>query len=130
MVFRQVRAYVTIPSGRYIAAVHGIDEQFREGLLVRGYADLVRVPGVLGVTSAQLFARLPLGVLSLAILIHVQSQSGSYALAGGGVACVSVGEAIAMPLTARLAGTLGIVRTLLTTAGINACATLAVGFSV
>jgi MFS family permease len=97
---------------------------------VRGYADLVRVPGVLGVTSAQLFARLPLGVLSLAILIHVQSESGSYALAGSVVACVSVGEAIAMPLTARLAGALGITKTLLTTAGINACATLAVAFVV
>jgi MFS family permease len=97
---------------------------------VRGYADLVRSPGVLGVTSAQLFARLPLGVLSLAILLHVQSESGSYALAGSVVACVSVGEAIAMPLTARLAGAFGITKTLLTTAGINAAATLAVAFVV
>ncbi|CAN5654518.1 MFS transporter [soil metagenome] len=97
---------------------------------VRGYADLVRSPGVLGVTSSQLFARLPLGVLSLAILIHVQDRSGSYALAGIVVASVSVGEAIAMPLTSRLAGALGITKTLLTTACINAAATLAVAFAV
>jgi MFS family permease len=96
---------------------------------VRGYADLVRTPGVLGVTSAQLFARLPLGVLSLAILIHVQSQSGSYALAGMVVASVSVGEAIAMPLTARLAGTFGVTKTLLAAACINAGATLALAFA-
>ena len=62
-----------------------------------GYRDLVRVPGVLNVTASQLFARLPLGMLNLAILLHVQSSSGSYAVAGAVVACVSVGEAVAMP---------------------------------
>jgi MFS family permease len=92
---------------------------------VRSYLDVVRSPGVLGVTSSQLFARLPLGVLSLAILLHVQARSGSYALAGAVVACVSIGEAIAIPMTGRLAGVLGIAPTLLATAGINAAATIA-----
>ena len=89
---------------------------------MRSYAELMRVPGVFGVTSAQLFARLPLGMISLAILLHVQSLSGSYALAGGVVACVSVGEAIVMPMTARLAGAMGIRTVLLATAIINAAA--------
>jgi len=64
---------------------------------MRTYVELVRVPGVLNLTASQLFARLPLGMLSLAILLHVQDRTGSYAIAGAAVACVSVGEALACP---------------------------------
>ena len=42
---------------------------------MRAYAELIRVPGVVNVTASQLFARLPLGMLSLAILLHVQALS-------------------------------------------------------
>jgi len=49
---------------------------------VRTYLELVRVPGVLRVTVSQLVARFPLGMLSLAVLLHVRHASGSYALAG------------------------------------------------
>jgi MFS family permease len=96
---------------------------------VRDYLDLVRTPGVAKVTASQLFARLPIGMLSLAILLQVQARSGSYAVAGAVVAGMSVGQAISMPLTARLAGHLGIVTTLLATAGANAAAVLALAFA-
>lgn len=72
--------------------------------LVKVYVGLLRTPALLGVVVSQTFARLPMGMLSLAILLHVQSRTGSYALAGAVVAGMSVAEAIAMPLTARLAG--------------------------
>ena len=68
------------------------------------YAGLLRTPALLGVVVSQTFARLPMGMLSLAILLHVQAETGSYALAGAVVAAMSVAEAIAMPLTARVAG--------------------------
>ena len=93
------------------------------------YRNLLRVPGVLNVTAAQLFARLPLGILSLAILLHVQGLTGSYALAGAVVASVGVGEAIAMPVTARLAGRLGVARTLATASVVNASGTVALAVS-
>jgi MFS family permease len=93
------------------------------------YRDLIRVPSVLNVTASQLFARLPLGILSLAILLHVQGHTRSYALAGAVVACVGAGEAIAMPLTARLAGRAGVARTLMCAALINAASTLALVFA-
>lgn len=92
------------------------------------YRNLLRVPGVLNVTAAQLFARLPLGILSLAILLHVQGLTGSYALAGAVVASVGVGEAVAMPVTARLAGRLGVARTLATASVVNATGTVALAF--
>ncbi|WP_231646010.1 MFS transporter [Mycolicibacterium mengxianglii] len=93
------------------------------------YVRLLRMPGVLNVTAAQLFARLPLGILSLAILLHVRDLTHSYALAGTVVASVGVGQAIAMPLTARLAGRVGVTRTLMTGAVINAVGTIGLVFA-
>lgn len=95
---------------------------------MRAYRDVVRTPGVLNVTASQLFARLPLGMLNLAILLHVQSRTGSYALAGAAVACVSVGEAVAMPVTARVAGR-AMVATLVIAALANGAAMVALAFA-
>ncbi len=86
---------------------------------MRAYIELVRVPGVVNVTASQLFARLPLGMLSLAILLHVQARTGSYAIAGAVVACTSIGEALAMPMTARLLGRIGMIATLVSAALVN-----------
>lgn len=93
------------------------------------YRDLVRVPGVLNVTASQLFARLPMGMLNLAILLHIQSTSGSYAVAGLVVASLSVGEAVAMPVTARLAGRFGRAPTLMVTAVVNGAGMLALALA-
>lgn len=95
---------------------------------MRVYRDVLGAPGVLNMTASQLFARLPLGMLNLAILLHVQSKTGSYAVAGAAVACVSVGEAVAMPLTARLAGR-GMRATLVVAALANGAAMLALAFA-
>ena len=83
------------------------------------YLRLLRTPGVFRVTASQLFARLPLGMLSLAILMHVSETTGSYGQAGLVVACVSIAEAIAMPITARLTGRFGVTPVVLTAATIN-----------
>jgi MFS family permease len=64
-------------------------------------------------------------MLSLAILLHVQASLGSYALAGAVVACMSIGEAMAVPLASRLVGVFGIRPTLVTAAAINAAGLLA-----
>lgn len=95
---------------------------------MRVYRDVLRTPGVLNVTASQLFARLPLGMLNLAILMHVQSKTGSYAMAGAAVACVSIGEALAMPVTARLAGR-AMVITLIVAALTNGAAMLTLAFA-
>jgi MFS family permease len=86
---------------------------------VGSYMRLLRTPGVFRVTASQLFARLPLGMLSLAILMHVSETTGSYAQAGVVVACVSLAEAIAMPVSARLTGALGVAPVVLSAAAIN-----------
>ena len=95
---------------------------------MRTYLELVRVPGVLRVTVSQLVARFPLGMLSLAVLLHVRQSTGSYALAGLVVACVSVGEAVAMPLVSRSVGVLGIRPPVLVAALLNATGMLLLAF--
>ena len=95
---------------------------------MKTYLEMLRVPGIVRITTAQLLARLPLGMLTLAIVLHVEGASESYALAGLVVAFLSVGEGVGMPVTARLAARLGLRRTLLGTAVINAIAMLLLAF--
>jgi MFS family permease len=96
---------------------------------VGSYLRLLRTPGVFRVTASQLFARLPLGMLSLAILMHVSAKTGSYGQAGLVVACVSLAEAIAMPVTARLTGTFGVTPVVLSAATINSIGFLALALA-
>jgi MFS family permease len=81
------------------------------------------------VTASQLFARLPLGMLSLAILMHVSETTGSYGQAGLVVACVSIAEAIAMPISARLTGRFGVTPVVLSAAVINSIGFLALALA-
>ncbi len=71
------------------------------------YSDLLKTPGVARIISAQLVARFPFGMLSLAFLLHIEQITGSYGAAGLVLAATSIGQAIAGPLTSRLMGRLG-----------------------
>jgi MFS family permease len=57
--------------------------------------------------AAQLLARFPFGMLSLALLLHVERTHHSYAAAGLVLAATSIGQAIAGPLTSRWMGVWG-----------------------
>ncbi|KUI35516.1 MFS transporter [Mycobacterium sp. GA-2829] len=96
---------------------------------MRAYREVMRTPRVLNITASQLFARLPLGILPLAILLRVHGLTGSYAVAGAVAAWVSVGQAVAMPITARLAGNVGMVPTLVVSAAVNGVSLLALAWS-
>ncbi len=71
------------------------------------YSDLLKTQGVARIIAAQLTARFPGGMLSLAFLLHVEQVHSSYALAGAVLGATSIGQAIAGPLTSRLMGRLG-----------------------
>lgn len=62
--------------------------------------------------AAQLVARFPTGMTSLAILLHVEQQTGSYGVAGVVLAAASVGQAVAGPMTSRWMGAWGMRRVL------------------
>ncbi|KQQ03959.1 MULTISPECIES: MFS transporter [unclassified Rathayibacter] len=71
------------------------------------YTELLKTPGVGRIIAAQLTARFPFGMLSLAFLLHVERVHDSYAAAGLVLGSMSIGQAIAGPLTSRLMGRLG-----------------------
>ncbi|WP_295012128.1 MFS transporter [uncultured Microbacterium sp.] len=77
-----------------------------------GYKELLRTPGVGRIIAAQLTARFPNGMSSLAILLHVEHITGSYGQAGLVLAASSVGQAIAGPITSRWMGRWGMRRVL------------------
>jgi len=64
----------------------------------------LKSPGVARIIAAQLTARFPFGMLSLALLLHVEHVHDSYAAAGLVLAATSIGQAIAGPLTSRWMG--------------------------
>jgi len=74
---------------------------------VKSYIDLLRTPGVARIIAAQLTARFPGGMLSLAYLLHIEQIMDSYGAAGLVLAATSVGQAIAGPLTSRWMGVWG-----------------------
>jgi MFS family permease len=74
---------------------------------VKSYWTLLRTPGVSRLIGAQLTARFPFGMLSLAFLIHIEQIFDSYGAAGLVLGAMSIGQAIAGPLTSRLMGQLG-----------------------
>lgn len=71
---------------------------------MRVYLSLLKTPGVARIIAAQLTARFPGGMLSLAYLLHIEQLHQSYGAAGLVLAATSVGQAIAGPLTSRWMG--------------------------
>jgi MFS family permease len=74
---------------------------------VSSYSSLLKTRGVARIIAAQLTARFPFGMLSLAFLLHIEKVHDSYGAAGLVLAALSVGQAIAGPLTSRLMGVWG-----------------------
>jgi len=71
------------------------------------YADLFRVPGLRATLMASVVGRLPIGIATLAILLFLQSRSGSFAIAGAAAACYVLGLAAVAPLLGRMMDRLG-----------------------
>ena len=88
------------------------------------YRELLRTPGVARIIAAQLTARFPNGMTSLAILLHVERTTGSYGAAGLVLAAASIGQAVAGPVTSRWMGVWGIRRVLTLTTAVCATALL------
>ena len=81
--------------------------------------------GVGRIIAAQLTARFPNGMTSLAILLHVEQMTGSYGAAGLVLAAASIGQAVSGPVTSRWMGVWGIRRVLTLTTVVCAAAVLA-----
>ncbi|HVX07801.1 MFS transporter [Humibacter sp.] len=89
------------------------------------YSDLLKTPGVGRIIAAQLTARFPSGMLSLALLTHIERVHHTYGAAGLVLAAASIGQAVAGPLTSRLMGRVGMRPVLIVTTAVCA-ATIAI----
>lgn len=67
----------------------------------------MRQRGVARVLVSQLVARFPSGMISLGLLIHIESIFGSYGSAGLVLGASSIGQAVSGPVAGRLMGRLG-----------------------
>ncbi|MBW8872718.1 MAG: MFS transporter, partial [Leifsonia sp.] len=94
------------------------------------YSSLLKTPGVARIIAAQLTARFPFGMLSLAFLLHIERVHDSYGAAGLVLGAMSIGQAIAGPMTSRLMGVLGMRVVLWTTLGFCSAAVAAIGIFV
>lgn len=77
------------------------------------YGQLLRAPHVATMTWAALLARLPLGIIGLALVLFLREETGSYARAGAVAAAFAIGSACAAPFAGRLVDRLGPARILL-----------------
>lgn len=84
------------------------------------FQDLSRAPGVLRILISQLTAKFPSGMLSIALMLHIELVFGDYTSAGIVLAFMSIGQGIAGPITTRLMGRLGMRTVLIVTTMISA----------
>lgn len=96
---------------------------------MKSYIDLLKTPGVARIIAAQLTARFPGGMLSLAYLLHIEHVFNSYGAAGLVLAATSVGQAISGPLTSRWMGAWAIRPVLILTTAVCALSMGAVAFA-
>lgn len=82
---------------------------------------------MLRILFAQLTARMPFGMISLVILLHIQQLHGTYAAAGLVLAAASIGEAIAGPLTSRWMGIWGMRRVIIVSSALCASGLIILG---
>jgi MFS family permease len=66
------------------------------------YARILRTPHVLRLMAAALVARMPIGIDSIAIVLFLRQQTGSYAAAGVVSAAFALGGGAGAPLLGRL----------------------------
>jgi MFS family permease len=75
--------------------------------VVERYRSVLSAPGCARVFVTALIARLPQGMVSLAVLLLVRSKTGSYAAAGIAVGASAVGTAAGAPFLGRLVDRFG-----------------------
>lgn len=89
---------------------------------LRAYSSLLRPVGAQRLLFTALLGRLPVGIFSLAIVLVVRRQTGSFAQAGAATAAFAIGAGLVAPLQGRLVDRLSQPRVLVPSALINAAA--------
>ena len=70
---------------------------------MRRYLEVWRLPSARLLTVAGIVGRLPVGIVPLALLLLVQAQTGSYAVAGLATGLYAIATAVVAPVLGRIA---------------------------
>jgi MFS family permease len=96
------------------------------------YARVLRAPDVARLLGAAVLARMPIGIDSLAMVLFVRAETGSFASAGLVAAAFGIGSGTTSPIQGRLIDRHGHARVMLPLAGLHAAslgALVALGLS-
>jgi MFS family permease len=74
---------------------------------LKRYAAVLRAPHVAALISATLLARFPIGINALAIILYLQEERGSFAVAGAVAGALAAGSGVGAPVQGRLVDALG-----------------------
>jgi MFS family permease len=66
------------------------------------YRDFLRLPDVATMLVVALVTRMPIGTLSLSMLLHVRARAGSFAVAGAAVGAFMASAAVVAPVIGRV----------------------------
>jgi len=66
------------------------------------YRDFLRLPDVAKMLAMALLTRMPIGTLSLSMLLHVRARTQSFAIAGGAVGAFWIATAVTAPILGRI----------------------------
>jgi MFS family permease len=96
-------------------------------MTTRRTSPLLAGPDGRALLASSILARLPLAMLSIAILVHVQQLTGSFAVAGVACSACAICGALASPVLGRLVDRRGQTRVLLAGATLTALALIVAG---
>ena len=92
------------------------------------YSAVLSRPGVARIMGTQLLARFAFGMMSLAIVLHVQKMYNSYTIAGIALGAETIGAAISGPLIARRLSKYGPRRVIRIVASISSASLVFIAF--
>ena len=87
---------------------------------VQRFARVLRAPDVARLLGAAVLARMPIGIDSLAMVLFVRAETGSFARAGLVAAAFGLGVGCSAPVLGRLIDRHGHARVMLPLAGLHA----------
>lgn len=96
-------------------------------MTTRRTSPLLAGPDGRALLAASVLARLPLAMLSIAILVHVQRRTGSFAVAGVVCSAYAICSALASPVLGRLVDRRGQTRVLAAGAALTSLALIVIG---
>jgi MFS family permease len=86
------------------------------------YAAILREPHVAALLAATVLARFPIGINALALVLYLEAERGSFAVAGAVAGALAAGSGIGAPVQGRLVDALGPRRVLVPLAAVHAAA--------